>query len=599
MAKLTVDQNEQFFRIRLDPYRLRHSKGTEHRSRCPIHGGNNPSSFWVDIAEGNWCCFSCGAKGPSAYALEQHLLKAEINRPPLHDEVMKSIETVLGTPFVQRVYTEPIDRAKKGWDRKQARDFYRYTDEIGDEIFTVWRFVDRNGKKLTPADRPCPCRENPESECAHGCTDGRIWSTKGVRRVLYRLPDVIASALVFVVEGEKNANDLSRALALYIKRNGGFPLGAMRLDRIAVTTNPGGATQWKQEYGFGRYFSGKVVIKLGDNDGPGRYHDESVCADVSRYAFKTFTLGLPVGEGEDISDYLEAHSIDDFLALLPQRKEWKAEVKPDAVIEETLDPRVLLVKPSQLVKSSEDAAGDWLVKGFIERGTRGLVVAPPKTGKSLLFLELVLCLSAQLRFLGADAYHRPVKCAVISREDGPAMVYRRLRQLAAGHNLGAWEIDQNILVNTVEQSSRFKIDREEDVKEMADWLKMCGIEFCVIDVLNRLHDQQENSSDDMTKVMARFDELALLSGSQICVIHHTNKAGGVKGSTSIAGWADYVVTLEQSLDDEAMKTIHLKTKSAGSAPPRDVRYWQSEDQSQSRIQLLYRDVTEIKPRRTA
>ena len=81
---------------------------------------------------------------------------------------------------------------------------------------------------------------------------------------------------------------------------------------------------------------------------------------------------------------------------------------------------------------------------------------------------------------------------------------------------------------------------------MSEWLRMMEVEFCVIDVLNRLHDQQENSSDDMTKVMQRFDELRAKSGAQICVIAHTNKAGGIKGSTSIAGWGDWIVRLEQN-----------------------------------------------------
>ena len=587
MAKFTIEQNEQYYRVRLDPYKLRHSKGVEHRSRCPIHEGSNATQFWMDFAEGNFCCFSCGVKGPSAYMLEQQLLKAELNRNPLNDEVVASLEKVLGTPFVQRTYSEPLDKAKKGWDRRQARDFYRYTDELGDELFTVWRFVDRQGKKLTPADRPCPCRENQDAECALGCSDGRVWSTKGVRRVLYRLPDVIASSLVFVVEGEKNVNDLSRALALYIKQNGGLPLGNMTLDRVAVTTNPGGAAAWKPEHGFGRYFTGKVVIKLGDNDEPGRLHDRNACADIAPHALKTFTLALPVGEGEDISDFLAERSIEDLLKLLPNRKEWATSQRKEPVIAETLEPRTLLVKPSELL-GGENPDGDWLVQGLIERGTRGLVVAPPKTGKSLLFLELVTCLATRRGFLGARPYHRPVKCAVISREDGPRMVYRRIKQLTLGHNGDPLELDRNLLVNTIEQSDRFKIDRPEDIAEMADWLKMMGVEFCVIDVLNRLHDQQENSSDDMTKVMQRFDELAARSGAQICVIHHTNKAGGVKGSTSIEGWADYIVRLEQSPDDEAVKTLYLKTKSSGASVPRTIRYYQSEDHAESRIQVVER-----------
>jgi hypothetical protein len=283
--------------------------------------------------------------------------------------------------------------------------------------------------------------------------------------VLYRLPDVIASSLVFVVEGEKNANDLSRALALYIKAKGGITLGAMTLDRVAVTTNPGGAAAWKREYDFGRYFAGKVVIKLGDNDGPGRLHDRDACDDIAPHALKTFTLDLPVGEGEDISDFLKKQGIEDLLRLLPNRKEWNSPKQKAPIIAETLEPRTLLVKPSELVVSTDNVAGDWLVEGLIERGTRDLVVAPPKTGKSLLFLELVLCLSTQESFLGAKPYHRSIKCAVISREDGPRMVSRRLKQLAAARNLSASQIDRNLLVNTEEQSARFKIDRAADTPQ--------------------------------------------------------------------------------------------------------------------------------------
>ena len=317
MAKMTAEQSEQYYRVRLDPFKLRHDRGMGYRAICPLHGGSNPTQLWVDIAEGNYRCFSCGAKGGSAYTFEQAFLMAQ-GQKPNHDDVQRSLAEVLGTPFLERTYPELLQTGKgKGWNRKQARDFYRYTDELGEELFCVWRFIDRTGRKLTPADRPCPCRDNPDAECALGCTDGRVWTTKGVRRVLYRLPDVIQSSIVFVCEGEKNCNDLSRALAAYIKKQGGFPLGNLTVDRVAVTTNPGGASAWKREYGFGQYFLGKVVIKLGDNDGAGRMHDQQACEDIAPYSLKLFTLALPVGEGGDISDYLADHTIDDLLSFCP------------------------------------------------------------------------------------------------------------------------------------------------------------------------------------------------------------------------------------------------------------------------------------------
>jgi hypothetical protein len=395
------------------------------------------------------------------------------------------------------------------------------------------------------------------------------------------------SMLVFVVEGEKNADDLSRALATYISKHRGFAFGEMVLDRVGVTTNPGGAGEWKPAHGFGRYFFRKTVIKLGDNDAAGRLHDEAACSDIAKWARRVFTLPLPVGEGEDISDFLANHSIDDFLKLLPQRMEWQLPKQTgEPIITQVQESKPLLVKPSELVTSDAANGGDWLVEGLIERGTRGLVVAPPKTGKSLLFLDMVLCLATGRRFLGSRPYSRPIRCAVISREDGPGIVHRRLQQLAAGHELNAYDIDINIRVNTAKQSAHFKIDCPADVQDMAEWLKAERVEFCVIDVLNRLHDQQENSTDDMTRVMQQFDELARLSGSQVCVIHHTNKSGDVRGSSAIRGWADYIVTLEQDADDGEIKLLKLQTKQSGAVAPRAIRYWQSPDQQISKIRLL-------------
>ena len=90
----------------------------------------------------------------------------------------------------------------------------------------------------------------------------------------------------------------------------------------------------------------------------------------------------------------------------------------------------------------------------------------------------------------------------------------------------------------------------------------------------------------MTKVMIKFDELAALSGAQICVIHHLGRTGNSRGSTTIEGWADFICKLEQDPIDESLKTVTIKTKSRGSIEPRSVKYWQSDDKTQSRILLV-------------
>jgi hypothetical protein len=591
LSEFTQSEIEQYYRIRLDRAGFHHVKGNEWRSKCILHGGDNPNSLWVDLEKGGFCCFSCNEKGGGIYTFEQILLRHESTsgQAPETGKVTESIHGVLGTPFVHRVYQEDVITKPKGsgWDRKRAQDYYIYQDELGRELYRVWRFVDRSGNKVTPPDHPCRCQKNPDTECEEGCADGRVWGAKDVRRVLYRLPDVIQSSFCFIVEGEKDVNNLSRALALYISRTNGFKVANLLLDRVGVTTNMGGSSGWKPEYEYGKYFTGKIVVKLGDNDEAGRLHDAAVCKDVSKYAHQLYTLALPVEEKGDITDYLKNHSIEDLIKLMEtDLKKWNVVKPKETKVGEKNEERIVLVHPVDLTGKDNKPQCDWLVEGLIERGQRGLIVAPPKVGKSLMLLDMCVSLASMTRFLGANPYPRPVKTAIISREDGPELVKRRLTQLAAGRGLSLQDVNSNILVNTVKQSTSFHIDSQKEREEMAEWLKASHVEFCVIDVLNRLHYQNENSTDDMTKVMLLFDELATLSGAQVCVIHHLGRTGNSRGSTTIEGWADFICKLEQDALDDSLKTVTIKTKSRGAIEPRTVKYWQSDDKEQSRILLV-------------
>lgn len=592
MNKYTAEQNEQYYKIRLDPYKLHHSKGMQFRAQCPIHGGDNPNALLVNLDDGNFKCFTKGCKGGSIYTFEMLLLQAEGKMHNV-DQVKEAIADILGTPLTERFYPEPVSKInKKKLNRHQAQASYVYTDQQGMETLTVYRFMDRNGGKGLPCDRKCGCTD--PLTCDKQCDNGRICDGEGVPRYLYRVTDVMQSLLVFVVEGEKNADDLNRSLAAYIRREGGFEFGGVVLDRIAVTTNQSGALAWLPDLGYGKYFFGKTVIKLGDNDASGRIHDQMVQDDVSRYAKDYYKLDLPVGEGEDISDFLQGRTADDLFKLLPNLV--KHDCRPSKPV--IIDPKIIETKdffvvPSKLV-SADKRKRDWLVDGLIERGTKGLVVARPKTGKSLLFLEIAVCLASGKGLFGGRPYIRPVKVAVVSREDGPEIVQDRLYQLAKGHGLDPKELDRNILINTHEQASSFNIQKDDDRKKMIDWLRAGKVEFCVIDVLERIHLAKENSNDEMKIVMKSIEDIGKEAECQMCVIHHTREDGGVKGATSIEGWADYIFKLESDSQDETIKTLKMRTKSSAPIPEIRVRYTQSADLLESRIHLLM-PMDEVRP----
>jgi putative DNA primase/helicase len=129
---------------------------------------------------------------------------------------------------------------------------------------------------------------------------GWIWTVKGVRRVPYRLPELIATPIetsVFIVEGEKDADNLAM-LGLAATCNAG---GAVK-QRDDGTP---GRSKWRPE--LNRYFHGRNVIVVPDNDNAGRDHARAVAADLLSIVARLRILELPGLKSKgDVSDWLDA-----------------------------------------------------------------------------------------------------------------------------------------------------------------------------------------------------------------------------------------------------------------------------------------------------
>ena len=141
-----------------------------------------------------------------------------------------------------------------------------------------------------------------------------------MRRVPYRLPEVIAADTVFVVEGEKDADRLAGLFAEEypacgppppgaakacpgLRSGGGANLGT-RPCRLAATTNSEGAGKWRDA--LSPYFIDKNVVILPDNDEPGRNHARDVAAKVKAAGAASVKIAeLPgVASKGDVSDWL-------------------------------------------------------------------------------------------------------------------------------------------------------------------------------------------------------------------------------------------------------------------------------------------------------
>jgi uncharacterized protein DUF3987/CHC2-type zinc finger protein len=145
---------------------------------------------------------------------------------------------------------------------------YNYTDENGTLLFQCVRYEPKDFRQRQPDG-----------------SGGWIWNLKSVRRVLYRLPEVIKAQIVVIPEGEKDADNLTKL---------GF----------TATTNPMGAGKWRDEYT--ETLRGKDVVifgDVGDDKREGEIHVETVIRSLAGVAHSIKHVTLPDGF-HDISDYI-------------------------------------------------------------------------------------------------------------------------------------------------------------------------------------------------------------------------------------------------------------------------------------------------------
>jgi len=146
---------------------------------------------------------------------------------------------------------------------------YPYRDENGLLLFEVVRYEPKHFQQRRPDGK-----------------GGWIWNLHGVRRVLYRLPELLAAdpaQWVHVVEGEKDAD-------------------AVRELGLVATTNPGGARRWHLV--DDSPLRGRRVAVIADKDETGRQHAEDVARRLLGKAAEVRLLEMPGDEVKDVSDWI-------------------------------------------------------------------------------------------------------------------------------------------------------------------------------------------------------------------------------------------------------------------------------------------------------
>lgn len=246
--------------------KIRKVKGPDARGEyivwCVFHpdgrGKKLPHRPNLHISERGYICHACGAKG---------------GLPELAEHLGISVART----------------------QSNGTKVYDYTDEHGKLLHQVVRLP---GKQFRQ------CRPDGKGGC--------IWNLKGVRRVPYRLHELVArpGELVFIAEGERDCDRLASA-------------------GLLSTCNSGGAGKWRKEHNKG--LESRDVVILPDNDEPGRKHAIGVARSLWGTA-RSRIVELPdLPESGDVSDWLDSgHTIDELKALVEKTASWEPDDKAKA-----------------------------------------------------------------------------------------------------------------------------------------------------------------------------------------------------------------------------------------------------------------------------
>jgi hypothetical protein len=400
---------------------------------------------------------------------------------------------------------------------------YDYRTEAGELLFQVCRMEPKDFRQRRPDGR-----------------GGWTWSTRGVRRVPYRLPELVKAdpgAVVYICEGEKDADRLAK-------------LG------LVATTNPGGAGKWPDD--FAGYFTGRRVAVLADNDDAGRDHAATVRDNLRRGGVQAAVLPLPdLPPKGDVSDWLERGGNVELLARMAEMPEGEApprQAKPPA--------KFALVR-ADLLDFNEP---EYLVEGLIETETLGLMFADPGAGKTFVALDIGASVATGRPFHG-----RAVRKGAVVYICGEGQKGIKRRLVAWERHHGASLAGAPLYVSEV--AARF-LDAES-IKAVVEAIDAAAagagvpIALIIVDTLNRnMGAGDESSAKDMSAFVAAIDDVRTRYEACAMVIHHTGHGNKerARGSMVMLGAVDCEFRIDKT-GDNGLTMVNTKQKDGPNAAP--------------------------------
>lgn len=201
---------------------------------------------------------------------------------------------------------------------------------------------------------------------------------------------------------------------------------------------------------------------------------------------------------------------------------------------------------------------DWTVEGLISAGSVNVFFGEAKCGKTWALLDLAVCVANGAPWLGMVTKQGAV--LIIDEESGRRRLSRRMNAILQGHDAGP---ETPVMAVSL---AAFDMGNPNDIGEVYNLIISTGARLVIIDTLaDIMPGRDENAVKDTQPVFLSLRKIAEETQAAIIIIHHSNKTGGYRGSSAIAGAIDLLLSVEKRNDSNNMtfKTERARDTTAG------------------------------------
>lgn len=488
--------------------------GTGWSAICPAHEDSTPS---LSVSEG------------------------KDGKVVLHCHRGCTVEEVVKAAGLEMKDLWPPDDTPKQQQKKQWVANYDYTDQEGNLLFQVTRWVYPDGKKTFTQRRPLP----------HG---GWEYHTSGMKKPLYRLPNILQAIsngdIIYIAEGEKDVHTLEQ-------------------QGVTATCNPGGAGSW-QPHHTQTLKNAKQAVIIADNDTVGLRHATNITQALKDLGIDARTV-TPPQPHKDITDLIEAGgtlnqlepvteetNTDPFVEIVTQirdlsTKQWPTHRKLDRARSILDSANYITDQPEiqnwpQLLKGPIEPY-DWIIPNLLERQERVIVVAAEGVGKTMLARQIALMTAAGLHPFTATNIP-PLRTLYIDLEN-PERIIKRTSHKILEH-INWFKPNQTIHADILIKPDGINLLNPKDRTYLEQAIQQSQPDITFLGPLYKayLDPGTTTTESTITNIAQYLDYLRTTHNTALWLEHHapfgtsqTNRQLRPFGSTVWSRWPEFGINL--------------------------------------------------------